>query len=151
MASAEPQPATIEIRALIRDFKQDDEAGGHPDFEDRRHFLRISARAMRRILVDHARARRAVKRGGGRRNVPLEQAMEGLATEDHAIDLVALDEALDALGHNDPELLRVVELRFFAGFTLEETGEVLGMTTLQVHRAWAFARGWLRGKMGAGA
>jgi RNA polymerase sigma factor (TIGR02999 family) len=149
LMAGERRDHTLQPTALIHDAWLRLVGGGPRDFEDRRHFLRVSARAMRRILVDHARARGAQKRGGGREPASLDDVLSVLAIEDRAVDLLALDEALGALGRNDPELLRVVELRYFAGLTLEETGDVLGMTAVQVHRAWAFARGWLRREMDA--
>jgi len=141
---------TLQPTALIHDAWIRLVGNAPPEFEDRCHFLRVAARAMRRVLVDHARAKRADKRGGGKRPASLDDVLEAVAP-DRTLDLLALDEALEALGGNDPELLRVVELRYFAGLTLEETGAVLGMTVQQTHRAWTFAKGWLRRELGGAA
>lgn len=110
--------------------------------ESRAQFLRIAAESMRRVLIDHARRRAARKRSGGRRHDLFDAMLERWDRD--ATDLIALDAALDRLGALDEDLRRLVELRFFAGLTLEETGAVLGMTVRQVHRRWTFARGWLR-------
>jgi RNA polymerase sigma factor (TIGR02999 family) len=116
--------------------------GTRIEYEGQGHFLRTAALAMRRILVDHARAKRSAKRGGGRRAEPLDEALA--IYEERSIDLLALDEALDRLRGIDEQLAQIVELRHFAGLTLEETGRALGISTTQAHRGWGFARGWLR-------
>jgi RNA polymerase sigma factor (TIGR02999 family) len=111
------------------------------EFRDRVHFYAVAARAMRRILVDHARRHRAVKRGGGKPVIVLDEAV--LPVEDRAEALVALDEALHDLEELDPRLGQVVQYRFFGGLTEEETGEVLGVTARTVRRDWLKAKGWL--------
>ena len=114
----------------------------HVEWRNRGHFFAIAAQAMRRILVDHARNRRREKRGGALENVPLEEAL--LATADEAdIDVVALDEALARLAEFDPEQERLVELRYFAGLSLEEAAEVLGVSRATAAREWAIAKAWL--------
>ena len=110
-------------------------------WQDRAHFFAASAQAMRRILVDYARRHRAEKRGGGRAQVTLDDAMA--AAGERADQLVALDEALTRLAAMDPRLARVVECRFFAGLTEEETAEALGVTARTVRRDWVKAKGWL--------
>lgn len=115
------------------------------DWQDRSHFFAMSARLMRRILVDLARSKRYQKRGGGLPTVPLDEAVT--VTVDRSPDLAALDLALDALVQLDPRKSRVVELRFFGGFTVEETAEVLGVSAETVHRDWQFAKSWLRREM----
>jgi len=115
----------------------------------RAHFLGVAARAMRQVLVDHARRRKAEKRGSGQERVPLDDAL--LRFESSAIDLLALDEALSSLAGHDEELARLVELRFFGGLTVEETGRVLGLSVRQVEGAWITARAWLYRAMGASA
>ena len=121
-------------------------AGGpsaHPG--DRAHFLAIAARAMRHLLVDHARRRRAAKRGGGASPVRITNEQVGV---DLSFDeLLALDDALDRLGALDPRLRQVVECRFFGGLTEPETAEALGVTTRTVQRDWARARAWLYGEL----
>ena len=111
-------------------------------FNDRVHFFATAARAMRRILVDHARHHRAVKRGDGARRVSLE-SIEGLAIDQRAGLLVALDEALMQLAALDARQARVVELRFFGGLTEEETAKALGVGLRTAKRDWAKARSWL--------
>jgi len=113
-------------------------------FRDRQHFLATAARVMRRILIDHARARSASKRGGGGARVELE--LEDLAappSADPDAYLVALDAAVAQLAANDARAAQLVELRFFAGLTMEETAKVLGISMATAHREWAFARTWL--------
>lgn len=117
-------------------------------FADRRHFLRVAARAMRNVLVDHARRRNAKKRQGGRAEPLIEDALAYWESNHH--DLLALDEGLTRLGERDENLLRVVELRFFAGLTNDEAAEVLGLSPRQCSKAWAFARSWLRREMDRG-
>lgn len=110
------------------------------DWRSRNHFFAISARTMRRILVDHARGRHRAKRGGGLERVDLGDVVLGVERPD---DVVALDEALTALAGIDPPKAAVVELRFFGGFSVEETAEILGISTATVGRAWRLARAWL--------
>jgi RNA polymerase sigma factor (TIGR02999 family) len=110
-------------------------------WQDRSHFLAMSARLMRRILVDHARARRYQKRGGGAQRVTLVDDLGGSDEKPH--DLVALDNALEALACVHERKGRVVELRFFGGLTVEETAHVLGVSTDTVLRDWQMAKAWL--------
>lgn len=131
---------TLQTTALIHEAWM--RLGDASRYEDRRHFLRVAARAMRNVLVDHARVKRAKKRGGGKPTVPLDEALA--AYEAKHIDVIALNEALKKLGETDPELLRIVELRMFGGLTMKATGDVVGKTLRQVDRAWTFARGWIR-------
>jgi len=111
------------------------------DFQNRAHFYGAAARVMRRILVDHARRRRAAKRGGNATLVNLDEA--SVAGIDLRIDLVALDEALQNLSGIAERPARVVELRYFGGLSVEETAAVLGIAPATVKRHWAFARAWL--------
>ena len=110
--------------------------------QDRRHFMMLAARAIRSILVDHARAKGRLKRSP----VGARVVLDGLAEdfEERAQDLVALDEALDQLGGFDPDLLRLVELRFFVGLSVDETAGVLGISPRQAAREWNTAKAWLR-------
>jgi RNA polymerase sigma factor (TIGR02999 family) len=112
------------------------------EWRDRVHFLSMAARAMRRILIDYARQKNAVRRGGGVRPVTLDEALvvADLQTE----SLVALDDALEKLGTLNPRLVRVVECRFFGGMTEEETAQALGVTARTIRSDWVKARGWLR-------
>lgn len=114
---------------------------GHADFHDRRHFLATAARAMRQILVDHARARSRDKRGGGRERVELPADLAAPLPE--SLDLVELDRALEELRVQEPRLVQVVECRYFADLSVEETAEVLGLSARTVARDWRFARAWL--------
>lgn len=112
----------------------------------RGEFLNAAAAAMRRILVDHARKRRALKRGGANQRVALDDTVARY--EERAVDLVGLDKALNCLGRLDPQLLRIVELRFFIGLSEEEAGSALGISGRSVRRAWRVARMWLSRELG---
>ena len=114
-------------------------------WKDRAHFLGIAARSMRQILVERARARHAQKRGGVQRAVTLEDNM--LRQDQNTVDLLELDEALKALAALDPKQAEVVELRFFAGLTVEETAEVMGISPATVKRWWTLSKAWLRREM----
>ena len=118
-------------------------------WQNRAQFFGVAAQLMRRILVDHARERAADKRGGGVRPVTLVDAMA--ASPDRGIDVLALDEALARLTALYPEQGRLVELRYFGGLTIEETGEVLGLSPATVKRQWAVARAWLLANLDPGA
>ena len=118
---------------------------GRARLESRRHFLSVAARMMRRVLVDEARKRRAQKRGGGAVHLPIEEATEVVTSPD--TELLALDDALTALEAFDPGLGRLVELRYFAGLTLEETATVLGVSTTTAWRDWQVARAWLYARL----
>jgi RNA polymerase sigma factor (TIGR02999 family) len=110
-------------------------------WQSRAHFFGIAAQMIRRILVDHARRRQAVKRGAGPVKLALDEAV--VASEPRDFDLVALDEALENLAKLDPQQSRVVELRFFAGLSIEETAEVLKISSATVKRDWTTAKAWL--------
>lgn len=110
--------------------------------KDRSHFLAIAARTMRQILVDHARRKRAGKRGEGWDRVTLDLAVDQLQQDD--LDLLALDDALVQLAEHDPRKARVVELRFFAGLSMAEVAEILGVSTRTAEGDWYMARAWLR-------
>lgn len=117
-------------------------AEGDVVWNDRTHFFALAATAMRRILVDHARRLHATKRGAGARRMNLDD-LGGLAAEQRAELLIALDEALDRLAVLEPRQARVVECRWFAGLSEEETAEALSVSLRTVKRDWAMARGWL--------
>jgi len=110
-------------------------------WQDRTHFLAVSARIMRHILVDHARARRYQKRGGDVSKVTFDEAL--VVTNEPTQDFVALDDALQALAKFDERKSRVVELRFFAGLTVDETASVLKVSADTVMRDWRLAKVWL--------
>ena len=107
-------------------------------WQDRGHFLGISARLMRRVLVDHARARGYLKRGGGAERVTLHEGL--VISPDPALDLVALDRALEALARVDARKSQIVELRFFGGLSVEETADVLHVSSDTVKRDWRLAK-----------
>jgi RNA polymerase sigma-70 factor (ECF subfamily) len=111
------------------------------DWDSRSRFLGLAATAMRNVLIDHARRRQTTKRGDDPLRVELDEVLA--AYQERATDVLRLDEALERLAQRDPELARIVELRFFGGLTVEETARVLGRTLRQVERAWVIARGWL--------
>ena len=115
------------------------------DWQDRAHFFAVAARVMRRILVDHARARHYQKRGGHAPKVTFDEAL--VVTKEPRHDYVALDEALDALGKFDERKSRVVELRFFGGLSVEETAAVLKVSPDTVMRDWRLAKAWLQREM----
>jgi RNA polymerase sigma factor (TIGR02999 family) len=131
------QPTALVHEAYLRMVDQRD-----APWQNRAHFLGCAAHLMRNILVDHARRRRAAKRGGGDAQVTLGAAEEIANGPD--VDLVALDDALVTLEAVDPRQRRMVELRFFGGLSIEETAEVLGMSSGQVRREWTAVRAWLR-------
>lgn len=110
-------------------------------WQDRSHFFAVSARLMRRILVDFARSRNYAKRGGAARNVTLEEA--NVVSREKSADIVALNDALDSLARLNERQGRVVELRFFGGLELEEIAEVLEVSVGTVRRDWSLARAWL--------
>ena len=113
----------------------------------RAHFLGIAANAMRQILVERARARHAQKRQGHRRRVTLDEGM--LRDAGRPIDIEALDEALTRLAARHPDYARIVELRFFAGLTVEEAADVLEISPATLKRRWTFAKAWLTRELGA--
>jgi RNA polymerase sigma factor (TIGR02999 family) len=112
-------------------------------FRDRAHFFAVAARMMRHILADHARRRRAQRRGGPAEKVALDEDRTPGAAPDE-VDVIALDEALDELATLDPGQAWVVELRFFAGLGPNEIAELTGVSRATVHRQWTMARAWLR-------
>jgi RNA polymerase sigma factor (TIGR02999 family) len=111
--------------------------------KDRSHFFAIAAQSMRRVLIDHARARQRQIRGLGQVPVPLD-AVEGFLSREEAEELLALDDALDRLAVLNPRAAQVVERRFFAGLSLQETADTLGTSLKTVQRDWTQARAWLR-------
>ncbi len=117
-------------------------------WESRAHFFAVAAKAMRDLLVDHARSKRARKRGGDRQRIALTAVdADGARVEDGAIDLIDLEDALVQLGRIDPRQERIVELRFFAGLSVAETAHVLGVSERTVLYDWRMARAWLRAQL----
>ncbi|MBS1795325.1 MAG: sigma-70 family RNA polymerase sigma factor [Acidobacteria bacterium] len=116
------------------------------DWRNRAHFFALAASMMRRILVDYAKTRHRLKRGGVEEELPLDDALTVAAEmtdEAVRVDLIALDGALDKLAAKDERLARIVELRYFSGLTVEETAEVLKISTMTVKRDWNVAKAWL--------
>jgi RNA polymerase sigma factor (TIGR02999 family) len=145
------QPTALVHEAWLRLGDQHDAR-----WESRTQFFAIAAQTMRRVLLDHARTRGALKRGGGAVQVTLggvERAKPGArpgeATSLDAVDVIALDDALARLAAMDPQKARLVDLRYFAGLSIPEAAEVLGISTATVGREWAVARMWLRRELEA--
>jgi RNA polymerase sigma-70 factor (ECF subfamily) len=130
------QPTALVHEAYLRLLKD------RPDrWQNRAHFCAIAAHSMRQILIERARARGAQKRGGAQPRVTLDEAL--VAGQEPAVDLLALDLALERLAAIDPEQARLVELRFFGGLTVEETADAMNLSPATVKRHWAVARAWL--------
>jgi RNA polymerase sigma factor (TIGR02999 family) len=113
------------------------------DWQNRNHFYAIASTAMRRILVDHARERKRGKRGGAAENLPIDDALQ-IASAQRPVDIVALDEALDRLARIDKRQAQIVELRYFAGLSNDETAAVLRISNATVRLDWTMAKNWLR-------
>jgi RNA polymerase sigma factor (TIGR02999 family) len=114
-------------------------------WQNRAHFFGVAAQMMRRILVSHARARQAEKRGGAEQHITLDPAVAAAPERD--VNLLALDEALKNFATIDPKRSRMVELRFFSGLTVQETAEVMGISPRSVDRQWQMAKAWLHREM----
>ena len=112
-------------------------------WSSRSHFFFAAAEAMRRILIDHARARGGPKRGGARKRVPMNNVLD-LAMEDRFPEFLAVDEAISRLEKESPDLAQIVRLRFYGGLSVDETAHVLGVSASTVRRNWTFARAWLK-------
>jgi RNA polymerase sigma factor (TIGR02999 family) len=137
---------TLDTTALVHEAYLKLAGPTSQDWANRSHFFAVAATAMRRILVDYARRYRTEKRGAAPRRVSLTDTM--LVAEERADTLLAVDEALLELARLDPRLSRVVECRFFAGLTEDETAEILGVTSRTVRRDWTKAKGWLHRTLG---
>jgi RNA polymerase sigma factor (TIGR02999 family) len=118
---------------------------GEPRWDSRGHFFAAAAEAMRRILIDRAREKQAQKRGGGRRRLDIDAV--DLATQAAPDQLLAVDDALAKLARADPAAARLVELRYFAGLTVEEAGKAQGISTATAYRHWKYARAWLHSEL----
>ncbi|HZR65483.1 MAG TPA: sigma-70 family RNA polymerase sigma factor [Terriglobales bacterium] len=132
---------TLQSTALVNEAYVRMVAQDFPEWQSRAHFFAVAAQLMRQILVDYARSHRASKRGGNVYKVTLDEA-EGQPVKTD-VDILALDEALKELAEMDPQQSRVVELKFFAGLSIEHTAEVLGVSPSTVKRDWVTARAWL--------
>jgi len=137
----ERQGHTLQATALVNEAYMRLAGGVGFEWHDRAHFYAVCAQVMRHVLIDHARAHARDKRGGGALQVSLEEV--AVMSGEGASELVALDEALRELEEVDPQKGRVVELRYFAGMSIEETAEVLGISPTTVRREWRRAKAWL--------
>ena len=140
---------TLQATALVNEAYLRLVSSRQVNWQNRAHFFAISAQLMRRILVDHARARGYRKRGGGAAKITLDEAL--VRPPEKGQDLVALDDALKELAGVDPRKSKVVELRFFGGLSVEETAEVLKVSPETVQRDWRLAKAWLVREMGKAA
>jgi RNA polymerase sigma factor (TIGR02999 family) len=150
----EHSTATLQSTALVHETYLRLVNGGAVDWRDRAHFFALSARIMRRILIDAARARAAAKRGGGADRVDHSSAIDldqipSASSEAASASLCALDDALEGLAVIDPRRAKVIELRFFGGLSVEETAEVLQVSPQTVMRDWRLARAWIAREIGA--
>jgi RNA polymerase sigma-70 factor (ECF subfamily) len=132
---------TLQTTALLNEAYLRLVDNANPLWQNRIHFVAAAAQLMRRIMVDHARERRSLKRGGSAMKVPLDEA--ALVTETRSEELLALDEALERLAVQDPRKGQIVELRYFGGLTAEETAEFLKVSLRTVEREWNMAKAWL--------
>ena len=140
-------PQTLQATALVNEAYIRLAHRSGASMQHRAQFFGLAAKVMRDILVDHARRRQAAKRGGQQLRISLSQAERfGHKPE---VDLVALDDVLKELAATNPQHSRVIELRFFGGLTIEETGEVMSLSTATVERYWSFARAWMRRELRA--
>jgi RNA polymerase sigma factor (TIGR02999 family) len=138
----ERQGHTLQSTALVNEAYLKLVGQSRIRWQNRAHFFGIAAQLIRRILVDYARTRHAAKRGSNSPRLSLDEAI-GVLGDDRDLDLVALDDALEGLAKIDPRQSRLVELRFFAGLTVEETAEVMQMSPATVKREWTAAKAWL--------
>lgn len=139
---------TLQTTALVNEAYLRMINSSQVEWHDRAHFFAISAQLMRRVLVDEARKRHYQKRGGGFTRIELEEAL--MPTEEREFDLLALDQALDRLAQFAPRKSRVIEMRFFGGLSINETGAVLGISNDIVKREWRTAKLWLLHELSGG-
>jgi RNA polymerase sigma factor (TIGR02999 family) len=144
--AGERRDHTLQPTALVHEAWLRLQGGDESGWQSRAQFIGVAACAMRRVLLDHARRRAAQKRSGSGQRVPLDDALEVL--ERGGVDIVSLDDALERLEVLDPELVRLVELRFYAGASNDEAAQALGVSTRTVERGWSTARSWLRAELG---
>jgi RNA polymerase sigma factor (TIGR02999 family) len=137
---------TLQATALVHEAYLRLLGGWEPNWSDEAHFFHAAAEAMRRILIEHARSKGHLKRGGGRRRVPLD--VLDLAEEDQAAEALAINEVVQKLEQISPTVAQVVKLRFYAGLSEEETAKVLGISSRTVRREWTFGRAWLFRELG---
>ena len=140
---------TLQSTALVHEAYLRLAGNNPPQWQNRAHFYGIAAHLMRQILVEYARGHSAAKRGGSACKLTLDEALEFQQKMD--VDVIALDGALDRLSELDPQQSRIVELRFFAGLTIEDTSEVIGISPATVKRDWISARAWLHREIAGSA
>jgi RNA polymerase sigma factor (TIGR02999 family) len=143
-----PVGNTLQTTALVHETFIRLASAHQVDWQDRRHFLAVAGRTMRRVLVDLIREHRAAKRGSRAEHVPLDSGI--VAVGPPPLDLIAVDRALERLAALDPRKVQVIELKFFAGLTVEETAEVLDVSPDTVARDWRMARTWLLSELSTG-
>jgi RNA polymerase sigma factor (TIGR02999 family) len=136
---------TLQATALVHEVYLRLVALNRMTLNDRTHFFAVAARLMRQVLVDHARRKRADKRGKGITMFSLDEVSP--VTSPSIVDVLALDQALDALSSRDARQCRVVELRYFAGLSIDETAEAIGASTATVEREWTMAKAWLHRRL----
>jgi RNA polymerase sigma factor (TIGR02999 family) len=146
--AAEPADHTLQPTALVHEAYLRLVGGGDRGWDGRGHFFAAAAEAMRRIVVEAARRRARLRHGGGHERVDVE--LTDLPTRLPPDDLIALDDALAGLERLDPRKARLVTLRYFAGLTIEQAAEALGISRVTAHRYWTFARAWLHRQMSGG-
>src|SRR6476620_8538476 len=139
--SREGEGHTLQTTAILNEAYLQFVDKTHPRWQNRPHFFAVAAQLMRRIMVDHARERHSLKRGGAALKVTLDEA--ALVTKTRSEELLALDEALERLAVQDPRKSQIVELRYFGGLTVEETAEFLKLSQRTVEREWNMAKAWL--------
>lgn len=132
------QPTELVHEAFLRMVK----AGGEPSWSSRAHFFAIAAEAMRRILIEHARSKGRIKRGGARQRESLENA--DLAAESWSEQLLQINDVLEQLAEVDSEAAQIVRLRYFVGLSVEEAAQAMGLSRATAYRHWTYARAWIR-------
>jgi RNA polymerase sigma factor (TIGR02999 family) len=141
---------TLQATALVHEaytrlVKSEEGVRGEQRWDSRGHFFAAAAEAMRRILIDHARRKRSAKRGGGRRKLDVDDIE--VATRATPDQLLAIDDALEKLARRDSAAARIVELRYFAGLTVENAAKAIGISTATAYRHWNYARAWLHSEL----
>ena len=139
---------TLQATALVHEAWLRLGDGKNDRWANRAHFFAAAAEAMRRILIENARRKRALRHGGGQKRFDIEEVEIAAAVEDD--ELLAVHEALDKFAGQDPRKAELVKLRYFVGLTIEETAEVMGISVATAKRWWNYSRAWLRAEMGAG-
>lgn len=145
----EPADQTLQPTALVHEAYLKLVRSQDSDWQNEMHFCAVAATAMRQILQDRARARRAEKRGRDAQRVPLTDQLQTPANE-VALDILSLNDALERLESLSPRKVRIVELRFFGGLTIEQVAEVLGVSHTTIENEWRVARAWLNRELGGG-